>query len=325
MEALLTSLRAAGESTRLRLLNILSRCELTVSELTHILLHSQPRISRHLKLMCEAGLLHRAQEGAWVFYRLADHGTGARLAQSLLRLLPEKDEQLRRDVKRLDDVRRQRADAAAAYFREVASTWDRLRQLYVAESEVERAMLEAVGEEPVENLLDLGTGTGRILQVFGDRIRHGLGIDSSREMLAVARSKLEEKNLRHCQVRLGDIFSLPVPTGAMDVVTIHHVLHFLDDPAGAVAEAARALRPSGQLLIVDFARHSLEFLREDYSHRRLGFSDREVFAWGKAAGLVQPSVRKLRAGTEAGKKLTACLWTFRQNRNAPSHIRLEVA
>ena len=325
MEELLASLRAAGESTRLRLLNLLAQCELTVSELTQILAQSQPRISRHLKLMCEAGLLDRAQEGTWVFYRLSAHGAGSRLAAALLQMLPAADELLGRDLKRLDAVRKQRAESASAYFREVAPRWDGLRKLYVAESEVERAMLEAAGEGPIENLLDLGTGTGRVLQVFGERIQHGLGIDSSREMLSVARAKLEEGDLRHCQVRHGDIFNLPVPAGSMDVVTIHHVLHFLDDPAGAVAEAARTLRPGGRLLIVDFEQHSMELLREQYSHRRLGFTDKEVFAWGKAAGLSEPSVRRLSTGSGSARKLTACLWTFKQHRKAPSHIRRAVA
>jgi ubiquinone/menaquinone biosynthesis C-methylase UbiE/DNA-binding MarR family transcriptional regulator len=325
LEPLLSAIRAAGDPTRLRLLNLLSQCELTVTELTRILLQSQPRISRHLKVLCEAGLLDRAQEGSWVFYRLAEHGAGAQLAATLLRLLPDEAAQLKRDLNRLDAVRQERAEAAAEYFRKVAADWDRQRQLYVAEADVEKAMLDVVGEDPIDNLLDLGTGTGRILEVFGNRIRHGLGIDTSREMLAVARAKIEQRDLRHCQVRLGDLYDLAVPAGSMDVVTIHHVLHFLDDPAGAVAEAARTLRPRGRLLIVDFAPHSLEFLRETYSHRRLGFADDEVFAWGKAAGLLDPQVRHLRAGNDPEGKLTVCLWTFRQRRDAPSHFRREVA
>jgi len=325
METLLHGLRAAGETTRLRLLALLARNELTVSELTWILGQSQPRVSRHLKLLADARLVSRFQEGSWVFYRLADQGPGAGLARALVRMLPEDDADLARDFERLEAIKQAHARAASAYFRDVAERWDRVRSLYVAESDVERAMLEAAGDDPVDSLLDLGTGTGRILQVFGERVTRGLGIDSSREMLAVARANLEKRGLAHCQVRHGDILHLNVPAGAMDVVTIHHVLHYLDDPAAAVAEAARTLRPGGRLLIVDFAPHSLEFLRKDYAHRRLGFADDEVAGWCRDAGLESTSVRHLTAGGGDAKKLTVSLWCSVQRADAPAHHQLAVA
>lgn len=319
MDSLLNGLRAAGEHSRLRLLAVLARAELTVSELTRILGQSQPRVSRHLRLLCDAGLLERSQEGAWVFYRLADRGAGAELARKLLTLLPQGDSQLTRDFQRLETIKGERAEAAAKYFRENAKRWDMIRSLYVAESDVEKAMLKAAGDTPIEGLLDLGTGTGRILQVFSDRIQYGLGIDLSREMLAVARANLERANLRHCQVRLGDIYNLPVPMRSMDIVTIHQVLHFLDEPAAAVAEAARVLRPGGRLLIVDFSPHQLEFLRTQYAHRRLGFSDQEVMAWCRATGLVDATVRHLTASGKRGSdKLTVSLWSATQPRKALS-------
>lgn len=317
METILTALRAAGEHTRLRLLALLGRAELPVSELTRILGQSQPRVSRHLKLLCEAGLLERTQEGAWVFYRLADRGLGAQLTRALLELLPANDVQLGRDLQRLDSIIKEHATAAAEYFRRSAADWDSIRSLYVAESDVEQAMLEAVGEKPIEQLVDLGTGTGRVLQVFAPRIKHGLGIDRSREMLAVARANLEAAGLRHCQVRHGDIYNLPIADGFADVITVHHVLHFLDNPATAVAEAARALKPGGRLLIVDFARHQLEFLRTEYAHRRLGFGDDEVISWCRSAGLINPTVRHLTAsGKSAAEKLTISLWTSTQGKRA---------
>jgi ArsR family transcriptional regulator len=326
MDTLLNGLRAAGERTRLRLLAILARNELTVSELTQILGQSQPRVSRHLKLLCEARLLDRIPEGTWVFYRLAERGAGVHLARALVELIPGHDLEIERDIRRLEAVRATRAEAAATYFRENAAKWDRIRSLYIAESEVERAMLKALGDDPLEDLLDLGTGTGRILQVFATKTKRGLGIDLSREMLAVARANLEGANLQHCQVRYGDIYNLSVPTGSIDVVTIHHVLHFLDDPGAAVAEAARTLRPGGRLLIADFAPHVLEFLRTDYSHRRLGFADKEVITWCHRAGLVNTDVRHLRVAGKRGKaKLTVSLWTSTQHQNAPTHRSLEVA
>ncbi|MEE9596024.1 MAG: metalloregulator ArsR/SmtB family transcription factor [Acidiferrobacterales bacterium] len=326
MDTLLNGLRAAGERTRLRLLAILARNELTVSELTQILDQSQPRVSRHLRLLCEARLLDRIREGTWVFYRLADRGAGAHLARGLVELIPGADLEIERDIRRLETVRAARAEAAATYFRENAAKWDRIRSLYVAESDVERAMLKALSDDTVEDLLDLGTGTGRILQVFAAKTKRGLGIDLSREMLAVARANLEGANLQHCQVRHGDIYNLSAPTGSMDVVTIHHVLHFLDDPGAAIAEAVRTLRPGGRLLIADFAPHSLEFLRTDYSHRRLGFADNEVITWCQTAGLVNTDVRHLKVtGKRDKEKLTVSLWIGTQHKNAPNHRSLEVA
>ncbi len=326
METLLSGLRAAGEHTRLRLLALLSRNELTVSELTWILGQSQPRVSRHLKLLSEAHLVDRIQEGAWAFYRLADRGPGTKILAALVALLPGDDSDLNRDYQRLEAVKRDRAQAASAYFGEIAESWDRIRDLYVAESDVEQAMLAAAGDRAIGTLLDLGTGTGRILQVFAERIGRGLGVDASREMLSVARANLAKQRLGHCQVRQGDIYNLPVPTGSMDVVTIHHVLHFLDDPAAAIAQAAEALRPQGKLLIVDFAPHSLEMLRSDYAHRRLGFDDAEITAWCLAAGLEDVRVQHLTVtGASDTEKLTVSLWSSVQRANAPTHYQRDVA
>ncbi|MDJ0959001.1 MAG: metalloregulator ArsR/SmtB family transcription factor, partial [Arenicellales bacterium] len=238
---LLEALRAAGEHTRLRLLAILSRNELTVSELTWILGQSQPRISRHLKLLCDARLLDRHQEGSWVFYRIADSGPSADAVRQLIQFLADEDPELERDQKRLETIRDEHVHQASIYFEKNAKAWDDIRKLYVAEEDVEGAMLTAVQDLQIDSLLDLGTGTGRILEVFSPRIRRGLGIDLSKEMLAVARAKLESADITNCRVRYGDIYRLAVDSASMDVVTIHHVLHFLDDPAAVVKDAVRTL------------------------------------------------------------------------------------
>ncbi|MGE5514623.1 MAG: ArsR/SmtB family transcription factor [Bacteroidota bacterium] len=304
MEAVLTGLRAAAEPTRLRLLSLLSQGDLTVSELTHILGQSQPRVSRHLKLMCEAGLLDRFPEGAWVFYRVAARGAGAALAQALLDLLPGDDPVLALDQQRLEAVRAARATKAQDYFTENAERWDEIRGLHVDDREVERALVAAIAGRTVHDLVDMGTGTGRVLEVLAPHVERGIGVDLSREMLAVARANLERASLRHCMVRQGDITQLPLPAAAADMVTIHQVLHYAVDPAAVVAEAARVLQPGGLLVVVDFAPHQLEALRDEHAHRRLGFSDTEVAGWLRAAGLEPGPVTRL-----PGQHLTVVLWT----------------
>lgn len=303
MDNLLTALKAAAEPTRLRLLVLCAQGELTVSELTQILGQSQPRVSRHLKLLCDAGLLDRFREGTWVFYRLAERGPFADLARSLVESIPADDPVLALDRERLAAIKRARAEAAAAYFRENAPRWHQIRSLHVPEAEVERVLAAMLPADGIGDLLDIGTGTGRMLEVFGPRAARGLGIDLSREMLAVARANLERAGLRHCHVRHGDMYQLPLPSGSFDVVLVHQVLHYAEDPALALAEAARVLKPGGRLLVVDFAPHNLEYLRTEHAHRRLGFAEAEVAAWCRAAGLTVE-----RAVHLAGSPLTVTIW-----------------
>jgi ArsR family transcriptional regulator len=300
IDQLLGGLRAAAEATRLRLLALCARAELTVTELTQILGQSQPRVSRHLKLLCEAGLLDRFREGSWVFYRLA---RGSELAQRLAELVPDGDAGLALDLERLDGIKRARAAAAQAYFRENAPVWNRIRSLYVDEQEVEARLLDLLPPGQVGDLLDLGTGTGRMLELFAPGVERAVGIDLSREMLAVARVNLERAGLPHCEVRQGDIYQLPFPGGSFDAVILHQVLHYVDRPTVAIAEAARVLRPGGRLVVVDFAPHGLEFLREEHKHRRLGFADAELVEWQRQAGLDPAEPVALPGG-----QLTVVLW-----------------
>ncbi|MBV9993495.1 MAG: metalloregulator ArsR/SmtB family transcription factor [Alphaproteobacteria bacterium] len=306
MDKLVAMLRAAGDPTRLRLLLLLRQAELTVSELIEIVGQSQPRVSRHLKLLCDAGLLERFKEGSWVFYRAADAGAGAELGQVLSTLAGSQES----DLQRLAQVREARAAEAAAYFKDNAAEWERIRSLHAPDKDVEAAIARHMAQAPIEQLLDAGTGTGRMLELLGPQVKRAVGLDVSPEMLAIARDRLMRANLTQCQVRLGDTYRLPFANGGalagFDAVLFHQVLHYLDDPGAAVAEAARVMRSGGRLLIADFAPHDLEFLRADFAHRRLGFSDREVQGWFQAAGL-----KPLASDTVAAhgrETLTVKLW-----------------
>jgi ubiquinone/menaquinone biosynthesis C-methylase UbiE len=317
-DTLLSALASAGEETRLRLLALLAEAELTVSELVTILGQSQPRISRHLKLLVEAGLVERHREGAWAFFLMAHRGAAASLGRDILGHLKLDDPVLAGDRARLAEVRRQRADQAARYFAAQAANWDELRALHVAEERVETAMREMIESKnaglPIQNLLDLGTGTGRMLEVLAPLAVHAVGMDQSPQMLSLARARIEKVGLRNVQLRQGDIYALPVERDHYDLVIIHQVLHYLDDPARAVREAARALRPSGRLLIVDFAPHAEETLRTHHAHRRLGFAGEEIAALMRDAGLDIIERRELVPNKNEGGKLTVSLWLGRDRR-----------
>ena len=322
MDKLVAMLRAAGDPTRLRLLLLLRQAELTVSELIEIIGQSQPRVSRHLKLLCGAGLIERFKEGSWVFYRATDDGQGAALGTTLSSLMSGP---LDTDLKRLAQVREARAAEAAAYFKANASEWGRIRALHAPEREVETAILRQFAGHDIQQLLDAGTGTGRMLELLAPHAKRAVGIDVSPEMLAIARDRLMRENLSQCQVRLGDTYRLPFPVGGpltgFDAVIFHQVLHYLDDPGAAVAEGARVMRAGGRLLVADFAQHDLEFLRQDYAHRRLGFSDREVQGWFQAAGLKPVTSESIAPHANSKEKLTVKIWLAQ----APAKSRAEAA
>ena len=296
----LSILRALADPTRLRIVSLVRRMELSVGELAQALRQSQPRVSRHVKILADAGLVDRHKEGAWVFLR-AGRGDAAQPAFKALDSWAL-DASVS-DVERLAAVRAERVAAAEQYFAAHANEWDSIRTLHVADAEVEAAVERALVDRPLGTLLDIGTGTGRMIELLGAAANDSLGIDRSVDMLRVARAKIEAAGLPQAQVRQADMYALPVEDGGADTVILHPVLHFAHEPAQAIAEAARVLSPSGRLLVVDFAPHDHEEFREQHAHTRLGFEDALVCGWLADAGLEARVVDRLTGGP-----LTVTLW-----------------
>src|SRR5271169_755009 len=272
MEHLLASLRAAAEPTRLRLLALAARGSFCVMEFTEILGQSQPRLSRHLKLLCDCGLLDRVREGANVWFTLPHGETGA-LARDLVARLPDDDPMLEADRRQAGRVLAERARAASESFRRQGADWDEMRALDLPAAAVEAALLALVPEYDGGRQLDIRTGTGRVLELLAPRISQGVGVDASRAMLALARSRLARAGLTHCSVRLADMYRLPLAENSFDVAVMQMVLHYAEEPQGVLAEVARVLRPGGRLIIIDLTKHSRDDLLTRLAHRWPGFSD----------------------------------------------------
>jgi ubiquinone/menaquinone biosynthesis C-methylase UbiE/DNA-binding transcriptional ArsR family regulator len=295
--------QALADPTRLRMLALLKVMELSVGELAQVLAQSQPRVSRHLKLLCDVGLVERRKEGSWVFLTLAD----AQRTQPMFALVEAwSDAATARlfegDAARLEGIKADRAEAAQRYFSGHAEIWDQIRSLHVAECEVEQAIDRALAGRPLGRLIDVGTGTGRMIELFGPQAASAIGVDRSSEMLRLARVKLAAAGIAS-SLRQGDMYALPLADGSADSVIIHQVLHYAHSPATAIAEAARVLSAEGKLLVVDFAAHEREELRTTDAHIRLGFDDAAMAAWFSAAGLTIDHVEKLEGG-----ELTVSLW-----------------
>jgi len=295
--------QALADPTRLRIVALLRLMELSVGELAQVLGQSQPRVSRHLKILADAGVLERRKEGSWVFLTLAD----PERVEPMFALIDAWADPATRvlfasDAARTETIRSERAEAANLYFAGHAEVWDQIRSLHVAESEVEQAIDDALGRRPLGRLVDVGTGTGRMIELFGPRSSQATGIDRSSDMLRVARVKLEAAGIAS-SLRQGDMYALPLGDQSAETVVIHQVLHYAHSPATAIAEAARVLAPGGTLLVVDFAAHDREELRDRDAHIRLGFDDAMMAGWFGSAGLEVDQVRHLEGG-----ELTVTLW-----------------
>ena len=301
--------QALADPSRLRILALLRSMELSVGELAQLLGQSQPRVSRHVRILADCGLVARRKEGSWVFLMLTDSARAEPLFEAVDRWGgDEARAEFAADISRLEAVRADRAEAAARYFAIHAGTWDSIRSLHVAESQVEQAIAEALGDGPIGRLVDIGTGTGRMIELFGPRADSAIGVDRSSEMLRLARVKLAASGLTSASLRQGDMYALPLADASADVVILHQVLHYAHAPAHAIAEAARVLAPGGRLLIVDFAPHEREEFRESDAHARLGFADPAMSKWLEGAGLTAERNQHL-----AGGELTVSLWLARKS------------
>jgi ArsR family transcriptional regulator len=301
--ALADRFQAVSDPTRLRILALVARMELSVGELAQLLEQSQPRVSRHVRILADAGIVERRKEGSWVFLALADQEQTALLLQLVEAWMDESTRAVfDDDSARLDAVRADRAEAAQRYFAAQAEVWDSIRSLHVAEAEVERAIDRALDRRALGTLVDVGTGTGRMIELFGPRASEAIGIDRSSDMLRLARVKLESAGVRS-SLRQGDMYALPLADGSADCIIIHQVLHYAHAPADAIDEAARVLAPGGTLLVVDFAAHEREELRIFDAHLRLGFADEVMESWFNSAGLEVDHIEHLKGG-----ELTVTLW-----------------
>jgi ubiquinone/menaquinone biosynthesis C-methylase UbiE len=290
MDALLTQLRAAAEPTRLRLLALCARGAMNVSDMCAVLGQSQPRLSRHLKLLVEAGLLERIPEGANAYFQAP---RDAALVPLLLARLPADDATLANDRRQAARIAAERAREASAAFHRDGADWDEARALDLPAAKIEAAIADAL-RAPLGRLLDIGTGTGRLLELLADRADSALGLDASREMLALARARLAERGLgSRCSVRQADMYRLPLADAAFDTVAMQMVLHYAEDPAAALAEAARVLAPGGRILIVDLAPHARADIAARHAHRWPGFEDVTIDEWLRAGGCAMRRTRQL--------------------------------
>lgn len=273
--------RALSDLTRLRILRLVSAMELAVGEIAQVLGQSQPRVSRHVSILCDAGLTDRRREGSWIFLRARSSAkeTIAGQLHQLLALAERSDPELAAvcdaDRLRLASIRSLREDQAQEYFSQHAETWDELRRMHSSDERVENELISVLAGSPIGKVLDIGTGTGRIAELLAGQADHVVALDKSPAMLRLARARLQNFGSKITMIQ-GDFASLPVEAASVDTVLFHQVLHFAQNPAHALIEAARVNRPGGRVVIVDFAAHQREELRERFAHARLGFTDAQI-------------------------------------------------
>ena len=319
-----TTLRALTDPTRLRIMRLLADMELAVGELAQVLGQSQPRVSRHIKILCDAGLAERRREGSWVFLRIAvGEDRAPPLGAAVARLLAAGEGgdavfagRCAEDRRHLAAIRAAREEQAATYFARHAAEWDTLRLLHSPDGPVEAALAGALDERPLGALLDVGTGTGRMAELFAAHAAQVTAIDKSPEMLRLARARLQHLPAGKVDLQQGDFTALPFAVGTFDTVLFHQVLHYAQEPETVLAEAARVTAPGGRIAVVDFAAHAHEDLRTLHAHSRLGFSDEQMLALLIGAGYAPAPPLAI-----PGQPLTVKIWTgTRQGASQPQDL-----
>jgi ArsR family transcriptional regulator len=312
--------RALADGSRLRILRLLGEMELAVGELAQVLEQSQPRVSRHVAILCDAELAERRREGSWVFVRGRCNGLdvdplGGAIARALAtaeRSDADFARQCGRDRGRLAAVRDARESQASDYFQRHAAEWDELRRLHSPDRMVEKALVGALAGQPIGRLLDIGTGTGRMAELFAPMADHIVALDKNLEMLRLARAKLQHLPADRVELVQGDFAALPQEAGSFDTVLLHQVLHFAQEPQRALLEAARVTKPGGRVAVVDFAAHAREELRERHAHARLGFEDEAMAGLLERAQLAPEPALAL-----SGGPLVVKIWVGRREGAAP--------
>ncbi len=309
--SLLETMRALADPTRLRIMRLLASMELAVGELAQVLGQSQPRVSRHVKILCDAHLAERRREGAWVFLRAGGTRVASPLTGAVAQLLAQAEDtdpvfagECAQDRTHLDAIRAARQAHSLDYFARFAGQWDQLRSLHIADGPVEAALGEMLAPTAIGRLLDVGTGTGRMAEVFADAATHVTALDRSPDMLRLARTRLQNLPAGKLDLVQGDFAQLPFAAASFDTVLFHQVLHYAVAPEAVLAEAARVTEPGGRIAIVDFAAHEREDLRSQHAHARLGFADAQIAALFDQAGFEPIAERAL-----AGKELIVKVWT----------------
>jgi DNA-binding transcriptional ArsR family regulator len=246
------ALKAISEPTRFRLVRLCAQGELTVSELMRIVGQSQPRVSRHLKLLQDAGILERFREQHWVFYRVAQEEHYQLLVSGLIKQIEKNETIIQLDQSRLIELQAARATLSETFIETELPDWLRLHEYHGDTARFESAVQDALAEKTVGHLLDVATGTGRMLKIVGPLASSGVGIDLSKKMVTVARSVLAESGLAHLTVRQEDMYQMRFAARHFDTITIDQVLYFATNPDALIKETARVLKYGGRLLVVAF-------------------------------------------------------------------------
>ncbi len=279
---MLETLKALADPCRLRLTAVLLSGEFTVQELTRIMDMGQSRISRHLKILTEAGVLTVKRQGTWSYYRA---GEECRFFSAIrpafereLEMLTERS----RDMAAVAEVLEERRRRSQEFFDRHARQWDDLARTLLPVPEYHKRLIKQVPEGVT--LLEIGIGTGALLIELAARAANVIGVDHSPAMLEEARRRLANDGVSSVELRLGEMSHLPLSDGSVGCVVANMVLHHAADPAAVLAEIRRVLVPGGVLLLADLARHEREAAREQLADQWLGFEENELTDWLKLAG-----------------------------------------